>query len=688
MFLQNVKSCPILEASISPCSTLAVLPFSFRVYWDRPTSVGYDTYFPSNAYGIDSYRVEVSADPSDFRTLAGKVTCVLGQVGSTCHFDRRVALVTGLTAGQVYYYRILATTIIGDGKNSTPLTSPIPFEYCNAGYYGNMGGTCAACAAGTYKNFSGYGSCGNCTAGRSGSVSCDTCNAGYYMNQGDTCVACAAGTYKNSSGSVSCAPCPAGTYTETTGSVSCAPCPAGTYKNSSGTESCTMCPVNTLSLNVGSVSVSDCVCALGYEWNESYTLRRLLQQDVTYDCLAEEVRLLLTDPVPHYVCIALRLLQEDVTYNCLAGEVRILLTDPVAHYVCRALPPPPPVEQCESSPVEQCESSPVEHVSPQNLSAPPITDAYVAYSHYVTVEAPPPRRLWTPPATDSYGSYNYHVTRRILEMEPTSMSAICVPCESRFYKDGVGNTRCHECPAGMFSQGGVNCTHTTNVTSTSTSTVGAATTTPVPVSVTTTPVPVSVTTTTVPVSVTTTPVPVSVTTPAPAPQPAGYVVKMAVSLPMTMQQFNNNEQLKFKQSVARTAGVSSADVSIDRIVDMNIGTAVLRRLLATGIRVDTSVKASDEIAASEISTSLTPDNLNSELVAAGLPAATILEAPTFASDRQATTAKVTVTPSPYPPESVSASALDLKLVVGVILGVSVSAVVILGVYLLWLKHST
>ena len=125
-------------------------------------------------------------------------------------------------------------------------------------------------------------------------------------------------------------------------------------------------------------------------------------------------------------------------------------------------------------------------------------------------------------------------------------------------------------------------------------------------------------------------------------------MKMAVSLPLTRQEFNDSEQLKFRQSIARAAGVSSDDVSIDRIVDMNNSLTVRRRLLATGIRVDTSVKAPDETTASALSTSLTADSLNSELVAAGLPAAAILEAPTFAPALQVTTPPP---PPPPPPPS-------------------------------------
>lgn len=87
-------------------------------------SVGYDTYFPSNAYGIDYYRIEVSANPSDFQNLVVSVTCSIGQTNSVCNFDRRVASIVGLSKAVVYYYRIMAGTIVGIGQNSTTVASP------------------------------------------------------------------------------------------------------------------------------------------------------------------------------------------------------------------------------------------------------------------------------------------------------------------------------------------------------------------------------------------------------------------------------------------------------------------------------------------------------------------------------------------------------------------------------------
>lgn len=150
LFLQNVNSCAILDSTSSPCRLLAgVSSCGFRVYWDRPASAGYDTYFPIPAYGIDYYRVEVSGDPLDFQTLTASVTCVSGQNNAVCngYASTRIALVTGLTGGRVYYYRVIAGTIIGDGTYSTTVTSPTipapPTCVCT----GYTGGTCTGCVS-------------------------------------------------------------------------------------------------------------------------------------------------------------------------------------------------------------------------------------------------------------------------------------------------------------------------------------------------------------------------------------------------------------------------------------------------------------------------------------------------------------------------------------------------------------
>ena len=54
---------------------------------------------------------------------------------------------------------------------------------CVSGYTGPDGGTCTACAAGTYKSVTGSAACTNCAAGKSaaaGASACTICAAGWY----------------------------------------------------------------------------------------------------------------------------------------------------------------------------------------------------------------------------------------------------------------------------------------------------------------------------------------------------------------------------------------------------------------------------------------------------------------------------------------------------------------------------
>jgi hypothetical protein len=116
---------------------------------------------------------------------------------------------------------------------------------------------------------------------------------------------------------------------------------------------------------------------------------------------------------------------------------------------------------------------------------------------------------------------------------------------------------------------------------------------------------------------------------------------MAVALPLAKEQFNEQEQIKFKQSVAHAAGVSSDDVTID-----DIRSVYIRRMLTVGIRVDTSVMVLGESTAKAIWTRLTADSINSALIAAGLPAVTILAAPTLESAHPAAATPPPATPTP------------------------------------------
>jgi len=117
------------------------------------------------------------------------------------------------------------------------------------------------------------------------------------------------------------------------------------------------------------------------------------------------------------------------------------------------------------------------------------------------------------------------------------------------------------------------------------------------------------------------------TTPAPpvAVAEATRVVKMAVSLPMSVDDFDQSKQDKFVASIARAADVATADVNIDKIEAI---TVARRRLLAESIRVETSIKAADQSAAAAMADKLTASTINTELAKEGLPDATIIAAPT------------------------------------------------------------
>jgi hypothetical protein len=69
-------------------------------------------------------------------------------------------------------------------------------------------------------------------------------------------------------------------------------------------------------------------------------------------------------------------------------------------------------------------------------------------------------------------------------------------------------------------------------------------------------------------------------------------------------------------------------------------------MLTAGIRVDTSVMALGESTAKSIWASLTADSINSALIAAGLPTATILAAPALESAHPAAARPPPATPTP------------------------------------------
>ncbi len=158
---------------------------------------------------------------------------------------------------------------------------------------------------------------------------------------------------------------------------------------------------------------------------------------------------------------------------------------------------------------------------------------------------------------------------------------------------------------------------------------------------------VSLITTPAPPWVTTTPVPMPKTTPPPDPPEITednhlgvvsenaasalvYVVKMTLMLSISKNDFTEDKQKIFRESIATVADVKSADVTIDKIAATT--TSVRRssrqlRLFSELIRVELSITAGNASTAGSISSALTVDKINEELQKAGLPKVTMLDAP-------------------------------------------------------------
>jgi len=110
------------------------------------------------------------------------------------------------------------------------------------------------------------------------------------------------------------------------------------------------------------------------------------------------------------------------------------------------------------------------------------------------------------------------------------------------------------------------------------------------------------------------------------PPPSPFVTTMAVSMPISMAEFDNGKQTVFKAAVAVTAGVSPSDVGISNIT--SIATGGSRRLLAVGTRVDFRVSAATQSASAHLENRLgSAAALNANLQLAGLPQATVLVMP-------------------------------------------------------------
>ena len=313
----NVAKCAGSDVTSSPCYRFPV-SLSVRVKWDRPLTVGYGTYFPTPAYDIDYYVIEL-AESSAFAPVTHTYTCLVGAITAQCRFDDRIAMFTDINTASVYKFRVRAGTIIGQGLNSiaatatTGATSESTCVACGAGYYTTTAGAtsntaclkcaagkyatttvnaladCTYCAAGTYSAATGASAaatCGACPVSSSSPISSSalancTCNAGYSGPDGAACTPCQANTYKTTTGSAQCTSCPANLISPvgSTSSAACADCNAGytgpsggpcvacqtgTWKSATGSGSCTGCPLYSGGTCTPCTDSTGCQCNAGY----------------------------------------------------------------------------------------------------------------------------------------------------------------------------------------------------------------------------------------------------------------------------------------------------------------------------------------------------------------------------------------------------------------------------------------
>jgi hypothetical protein len=156
---------------------------------------------------------------------------------------------------------------------------------CNAGYFAQDDGACAACPEGkvkpgvgadtqcvdcvgnTYSNATGASTCVACPASSQATadkVSC-VCNTGY-TGPYTVCVACEAGKFKDVPGPMDCDACIPGKAHKlpaATSISSCADCIVGTFASEMGTSACTLCAADASS-PTSSDQITNCTCNAAY----------------------------------------------------------------------------------------------------------------------------------------------------------------------------------------------------------------------------------------------------------------------------------------------------------------------------------------------------------------------------------------------------------------------------------------
>ena len=183
--------------------------------------------------------------------------------------------------------------------------------YCLPGFFTAFPGVCVECPTGFYNEENGADVCKRCPLFSWSMLGSDEitdclCYQGYYFSAGE-CLKCLPGTFNPFNGSTFCQDCPEGSTslpastrlakcfcpvgkTGGDGAV-CTDCDFGSYKDINGSVLCSPCPLGLSTLSRGSTSISDCVCAVGYQLvNDSCaecpfgTYRDSLSQPACVDC--------------------------------------------------------------------------------------------------------------------------------------------------------------------------------------------------------------------------------------------------------------------------------------------------------------------------------------------------------------------------------------------------------------------
>ena len=115
------------------------------------------------------------------------------------------------------------------------------------------------------------------------------------------------------------------------------------------------------------------------------------------------------------------------------------------------------------------------------------------------------------------------------------------------------------------------------------------------------------------------------TTPPPATK--DIVVNIVVGLPLTLDEFTDTVQLKFRKGIAVAAGVNVQRVFITKI--SNRGDYSRRHLLAEWLAIDVEVTAANASAAETVSKHLVANTISASLESQNLPGAVLLQPPTL-----------------------------------------------------------